>query len=298
MASPSSHDPIVFTVIGETLELAQILQDALIRVRPPDFRHVTFTVRDMAGTSMADVWMPLTGPVAIVYMTDDDGATTDPVMSYLLRVPAHHCYRVLPSTVDQTPAHTRTHTTSHLLADLARDAPLDNLWDTVRDVIRIMSMGIHVLNILIVTDVVPAARTMTETLRGILASRSGIVRVMDIDMLGAMQPVIDVCLGVRPGQPTRRTDTGLLMALVGLQEDGNPTADANAWLDDNPSAYLYYYIPDGVQKVRGRPALAHIKPSTLANRDARYDLVWEPILEKARSRDPQDDPEGLHNLVA
>jgi hypothetical protein len=297
MASPSSHDPIAFTVIGDTLELAQILQDALIRVRPPDFRHVTFAVRDMAHTSMSDVWQPATGHVVIVFMTDEDGRTSGPAMDYLRRVPAHHCYRVLPPTLMQAPDYARSHMTSHRLVDLTSDAPLDSLWDSVRDVIRVRSIRDDRLDILIVTDAVPVAITLTEMLRDILASRSGHVRVSYIRMAGAMREVIDVCLDVQPGERTPRTHTKFLIAVVGLQDDGKPTAAANTWLDENPSAYLYYYIPDGVQKVQGRPALGHIKPSTLADRDALYDLVWRPILEKARNCDPRNDPEDLRHLI-
>jgi hypothetical protein len=159
------------------------------------------------------------------------------------------------------------------------------------------SIRIDRLDILIVTDAKPLVRILADMLRARLSSWSGHVAVSHIGITTATRRVINMYLNAQPGVRTPRTDTKFLMAVFGLGQDGKPTAAANAWLGENPSAHIYYYVLDGVQKVQGRPALAHIKPSTLADRDALYDLVWGPILEKARNRHPHDDPEGLRNLI-
>jgi hypothetical protein len=297
MTSPPPQDPISFTLIGDTLQLAQGLRDALDRARPADFQHVTLNARDMADTCMADVWIPLTGPIAIVYMTDDNGGTPDAVVCYMDQVPAHHRYRVLPPAATRAPACTRSDTTSIRLLDLAGGAPRLDLWEAVRDEIMTHSIRINRLDILIVTDAKPLVRILADTLRARLSSWNGHVAVSHTGISAATRRAINIYLNAQPGVRTPRTDTKFLIAVFGLGQDGRPTAAADAWLGENPSAHVYYYVPDGVEKVQGRPALAHIKPSSLADRGALCDLVWGPILEKARNRHPQDDPEGLRNLI-
>jgi hypothetical protein len=233
----------------------------------------------------------------MVFMTNDYGSSPAPVMEWAAQVAVHHCYRVLPTGTALGPAVATTRVTSIRLEDLTADVPLACLWDGVSNSLQVIADSVSRLDVLIVSDMTAVGLILTAAVRDGWPQHYGSGRLRYHDLSCASQEVIDECLALPHGARTPRAWTRLVVAVVRLQNDGTPTATATTWLDSNPSALLYYYVPDGVETVRGRPALGLIKPPALLRRDRLYTFVMGPILEKARNRDPENDPEGLRHLL-